>query len=395
MQVPILRIPFDQEDRQFLHNGIDELLDSGYLTLGKWTQQFEEMFASFSGTRYCTAVNSGTAAIEVIIRALGIEGASIIVPTDTFLATALAVVHSGNRVIFADSDPETLSLDIDDVERSITPDTKAVILVHIGGIISPQWRRLQQLCEDRRLYLIEDCAHAHGCSIDGKAAGTLGVAGAFSFFPTKVLTTGEGGVIVTNDEEIYRKSNMIRNQGKNPDMGNRISELGHNFRMSEMTALVGVQQMRKAEAVLDQRRHIAECYDHLLANVEGVRPVKPFGPSGYYKYVVYLAEGIDRGKLKNVMRSDYEVSLTGEVYAELCHDEPLWETFTLCGKARNGGEPVCSHPEGADCRARRTDFPKATYISNNHICLPLYPGLSDEQANYVVDSLAAALHQIG
>ena len=119
-QVPILQIPFDQEDRQFLHDGIDEITSSGYLSSGKYTKEFEEMFGNFCDAQYCVSVNSGTAALEVILRALGVEGGSVIVPTNTFLATALAAIHAGNRVIFADSDPYTLSLDVSDVERSMT-----------------------------------------------------------------------------------------------------------------------------------------------------------------------------------------------------------------------------------------------------------------------------------
>ena len=388
-QVPILQIPFDGADREFLHGGLEEILDSGFLTLGKWTRQFEEMFATFTGARHCVSVNSGTAALEVILRALGVEGGSVIVPTNTFLATALAAVHAGNRVIFADSDRKTLSLDVADVERRMAADTQAVILVHIGGIVSPAWEELKALCDRRGIYLIEDCAHAHGCAIDGRPVGTLGIAGAFSLFPTKVLTTGEGGAIVTNDDEVARKSSMIRNQGKNPDLGNRISELGHNFRMPEFTALVGVQQVRKSDVVLEERRRTAEFYDRALVNVEGVRPVRPFGPSGFYKYVAYLAEGVDRARLKKEMKEEYGVSLTGEVYAELCHDEPLWDSYTYCGRARSS--PRCSHPEGADCTERQNGFPGAEYISRSHICLPVYPGLTDDQLQHVVGSLASAL----
>ncbi len=394
MQVPILKIPFDQEDRQFLHEGVEDIVESGFLTLGKWTRQFEETFAAFAGSRYCVAVSSGTAALEVILRALGVEGGSVIVPTNTFLATALAAIHARNRVIFADSDPDTLALDMADVERRIAPDTRAVILVHIGGIMSPVWKELKRLCDQRGLHLIEDCAHAHGCSIDGQHAGSLGVAGGFSFFPTKVLTTGEGGAIVTNDEGVYRRSSMIRNQGKDPELGNRISELGHNFRMSEFTSLVGVQQMRKAESVLEERRRIAQFYDRALVDVEGVRPVRPFGPSGYYKYVAYLADGVDRNQVKSILKSDYQVSLTGEVYAELCHDEPLWDSFTYCGRVRAGVGPACAHPDGADCDERQAGFPKAEYISRRHICLPVYPGLSQDQLEHVVSSLAATLRRL-
>jgi dTDP-4-amino-4,6-dideoxygalactose transaminase len=385
IQVPILKIPFDQQDMKLIHDGIDEITSSGMLNSGKWTREFEELFAAFADTRHCVSVNSGTAAIELILRARRVYGSSVIVPTNTFLATALAAIHAGNRVIFADSDPDTLSLDVADVERRIEPDTKAVLLVHIGGVISPAWKDLKQLCEDRGMYLIEDCAHAQGCEIDGISAGSLGIAGAFSFFPTKVMTTGEGGAIVTNDDEIATRARMIRNQGKNPDMGGRISELGHNFRMSEFTALMGVQQMRKAESVVAERRHIAEFYDRALVNIEGVRPVKPWGPSGYYKYVAYLADGIDRAAVKSTMKSEYNVSLTGEVYADLCHAEPVWDSYTYTGAPRNG------HDDGY----RQDGFPGAERIASSHICLPLYPGLSQEQLQHVVDSLAKTLARVG
>ena len=179
MEIPILRIPFTEEDREFIHRGLDEILDSGYLTMGRFTRQFEQQFSEFTGAAYAVAVSNGTAALEVTLHALGIEGQSVIVPTNTFLATAFAVIHSGNRVIFVDSDPGTLCLDVGDVRRRIDADTKAVILVHIGGVITPAYEGLKQLCDSHNLYLIEDCAHAHGSSIDGKPAGTLGVAGAF------------------------------------------------------------------------------------------------------------------------------------------------------------------------------------------------------------------------
>ena len=390
IQVPIIQIPYDEDDRRFILDGIEEVLDSGLLTMGARTQQFEEMFASFVGVPHCVAVNSGTAALEIILRALKIQGGSVVVPTNTYLATALAAIHSGNRVIFADSDPDTLSLDVADVERRIAPDTRAVILVHIGGLISPSWKDLKQLCDEKGIHLIEDCAHAHGSVIDGRPAGTLGTAGAFSFFPTKSLTTGEGGAIVTGDEAVFRNSAMIRNQGKNPEMGNRISELGHNFRMSEFSAVFGVQQMRKADSILAERRRAAAFYDRALVDVEGLRPVRPLGPSGYYKYIAYLADGIDRSQLKSTMRSEFGVSLTGEVYAELCHDEPLWDSYTYCGRLRDGSDSVCDH-EG--CAVRQNGFPGADHISQRHICLPVYPGLTEEQLQHVVDSLKEALQR--
>ncbi|MCH7655871.1 MAG: DegT/DnrJ/EryC1/StrS family aminotransferase [Chloroflexi bacterium] len=392
MRIPVLRIPFDGDDRRFLQEGWEGVLDSGQLTLSKHTQEFEEAFREFSGTKYAVAVNSATAALEVILRALDVQDASVIVPTNTFLATALAAVHAGNRVIFADSDPATLALDPDDVARRITPDTRAVILVHIGGVITPRIAELKALCDERGLHLIEDCAHAHGCSIDGRMAGSLGVAGAFSFFPTKVLTTGEGGMVTTDDERVYNRVRMLRNQGKNPDLGNRISEVGHNFRMSELTALVGVQQMRAAPRLIEERRRAAAFYDAALGAVEGITPLPlPEGvESSYYKYVAYLDPDIDRAALKRTLRERYEVALTGEVYAELCHEEPLWERYTYCGRLR-GERVACTRWPGCGCGEPAGDFPGARRISERHVCLPVYPGLGEDELAYVVESLSAAL----
>ena len=306
MNIPILRIPFSEQDIDFLQDGLSHIVSSGFLTMGQYTNQFEELFAEFTGTDIAISCSNGTSALELILRGLGIEGRSVIVPTNTFLATAFAVMHAGNRVIFADSDPETLCLDVADVTNRITDDTAAIILVHIGGIITPAVYELQRLCNERGIYLIEDCAHAHGCAIDGKQAGTLGIAGAFSFFPTKVLTTGEGGMVTTNNEELAQNIRRIRNHGKNPTLNNRMSQMGHNYRISEVTALLGVQQMHKANTIIEERRRIANWYDSKLKNITGLRPLtlteKIF--SSYYKYVAYLDEDIDRHQIKMMLKEE-------------------------------------------------------------------------------------------
>ena len=378
MQVPIIRIPFSEADRSFINQGINEVLKSGYLTMGKYTQEFEKLFADFCGVEYAIATNSGTSALEIILRAIEVEEASVIVPTNTFLATALAVVHAGGKIIFADSMPENLCLDPQDVRRKLRKDTKAVILVHIGGIITPYLNDLKDLCDEYGLYLIEDAAHAHGCSIDGKKAGNLGIAGAFSFFPTKVLTTGEGGMITTNDAELYEKMLMLRNHGKNPKLGNRISELGYNWRLGEIPAVIGVQQVQNAEGLIQKRQEIAQFYDNALQSVEGIELVRlpEKIESSYYKYIVYLKEGHQRDKIKKGMKEEYGVSLTGEVYAELCHNEPVWDKHK---------EVVLTFTSDRS--------PGAEWLSKYHICLPVYPDLTEVERNHVVSSLEKTLQE--
>ena len=396
-KIPILRIPFQQEDYDFLRSGFQEVLASGMLTLGKHTREFESLFREFTGSRHCVAVNSCTAALEIILRALGIENSSVVVPTNTFMATALAAVHAGNRVIFADSDPRTLCLDIEDVKRRVQADTKAVILVHIGGIISPDYGDFKAFCESNQMHLIEDCAHSHGSTIDSRSSGTLGIAGAFSFFPTKPLTTGEGGMITTDDDDVFQRASMIRNQGKNPELGGHISEVGHNFRMNEITALMGVQQMRGAKRMLDDRRRVARFYDGALQEMKGITPVElpRYLTSSYYKYVAYLDEGYDRNRVKQVMAEKYGVSLPGEVYADLCHNEPIWRKHTYCGRPRaSGGEgAACVKWPACGCEEPQLGYSGAEYIAAHHLCLPMYPGLTEAELTYVVESLDHTLHE--
>jgi dTDP-4-amino-4,6-dideoxygalactose transaminase len=352
--------------------------------MGHFTREFEERFAEFTGTQYALACNSGTSALELIIRSLGIRGRSIIVPTNTFLATGFAVINSGNRVVFADSLPETLCLDIDDVSRRIDEHTAAVIAVHIGGVIDPDIYRLKQLCDAKGIHLIEDCAHAHGCSIDGQAAGSLGVAGAFSFFPTKALITGEGGMVTTNSESLYREAVKYRNHGKDPALGNRMSVVGNNWRMSEFTAAFGVQQMRRAAELVFQRQEIARFYDGALATAGDLTPLKLAANvvSSYYKYIVYLEDSIDRASFKKHLREDYQVNLTGEVYADLCHTEPVWQTYDYDGRPGPAPSPAAG------------EFPGAEYLAKHHICLPLYPDLTQAEREWVVEALKTTLEKI-
>jgi dTDP-4-amino-4,6-dideoxygalactose transaminase len=300
------------------------------------------------------------------------------------------VAHAGNRVIFADSDPMTMGLDPEDVARKIDENTAAVMAVHIGGIISPDIKVIKDLCDSKGLYLLEDCAHAHGSTMNGVHAGLIGVAGGFSFFPTKTLTTGEGGMMITDDEEVYKKALMLRNQGKNPALGGKISEFGHNWRLSETTAVIGVQQMKSAGRILEDRGRIARYYDQALQEFKGIKPLKiPEGStSSFYKYLAYLDPDIDRGEVKKRMREEYKVALPGEVYADLCHNEPVWDTYTYCGKRRNDGGPVeCNRWPGCGCSDKDDKFPRAEYLSKHHVCLPMYPGLTKEELAYVVESL--------
>jgi len=369
MQIPAAKIYFPEEDRKEILSKIEEILISGQLTLGKYNREFEEEFAKYIGTKYAVAVNSGTSALEIILRALDIEGHSVVVPTNTFFATPASVIHAGGKVIFADI-TENLCLDPESLERNIRGDTKAVIVVHIGGVVPPQIREIKEICERRGLYLIEDAAHAHGSALDGKKAGSFGIAAAFSFYPTKVMTSGEGGMITTDDERIYRRACILRDQGKASFGQNLHVELGYNWRMSEIHAVLGLYQFRRLEEFIAQRRKVAGIYDEGLREIEGLRPlaIPPGVESNYYKYVAFLDRGIDRASLKRELREKYGVSLSGEVYEIPCHLQPIFK-----GLAEEGSLPV------------------AEDLCRRMVCLPISAVMTDEEAHYVVDSLRKVL----
>ncbi|MDR0549071.1 MAG: DegT/DnrJ/EryC1/StrS family aminotransferase [Deltaproteobacteria bacterium] len=374
MEVPILKIPFDQGDAEAISQDLTQLLLSGRLAMGEKCQLFERSFADFIGARFAVGCQNGTAALEMLARALDLTGATVLVPALTFMATALAPIALGAKIAVVDVDPDSFQLDPLDLAAKITPRTKAIILVHLGGFISPRFRDIVSLAQKQGLYLLEDAAHAHGAEIEGLKAGTLGLGAAFSFYPTKVLTTAEGGLVTTNDEALAEKLLVLRQHGqKNP--GSNIHEsFGLNFRPSEIHALLGLRMMKKAALILDQRRKAAAIYDRLLENspLKVVRPAAQEKPA-YYKYMILLPEKVARGPLKERLKKEYGVSLAGEVYATALSQQPY-----LLNNPSVLATPL-------------TPAPVAEMVAKRQICLPIWPGLTQEAQEYVVDCLLKVL----
>ena len=377
MKVPILRIPFSEEDILDIKLSFGDILRSGQLAMGKYVAGFEQRFAEFCGTEYAVATNSGTSALEIILRTLDVADGTVIVPTNTFMATATAAVHAGAKVNFADINPETMSLSVKSLVKVLATDNvKAVILVHIGGVISYQYDWIRKICTEYNIPLIEDAAHAHGSSINGTKAGALGTAAAFSFYPTKVLTTGEGGMITTNDAEIYEKARMLRDHGKPDHNFNVHTEFGYNWRMSEFHAAVGLNQLDKAKWIIRERQRLAARYDAELASeFKVIKPPEGI-KSSYYKYILFLPSGVDRAFVKAQLREKYDIELTGEVYAEMLHSQPVFSKYP------------------ATCVQNGETFEGAAELKS-HICLPLYLGLTDEEQDYVCQSLREVVHECG
>lgn len=364
-KIPAARIQFLPEDRAWIAERISEVLATGQLTLGRYGAQFEENFAQFCGCRHAVAVSSGTSALEIILRSLGVEGKDVLVPTNTFFATAAAVVHAGGRPVLVDMDPESFGMRPEDIEDSLTPRTAGVVVVHIGGVVSRRIKELQELCRKKGIWLVEDAAHAHGSSHNGVMAGAFGAAAAFSFYPTKVMTSAEGGMIVTSDDKIAEEARIYRDQGKASFTQNAHVRMGYNWRMSEPHAIIGLKHLERLPSMISDRQRIAALYDEGLRHFQNLTPLKvpAQGRCNYYKYIAVPRAKGDRKELKGLLRDRFGVSLSGEVYEEPLHRQPVFVAYAP------GSLPVSE-----DYCAR-------------HICLPVFSGMKEDEARWVLASL--------
>lgn len=368
-KVPAAKIQFLPEDRAWIADQIQKVLGTGQLTLGKYGAEFEQKFAQFCGVQHAIAVNSGTSSLEIILRVLEVEGKDVLVPTNTFFATAAAVVHAGGRPVLVDMDPESFGVRPEDLEKKLTRNTAAVIVAHIGGIVSRRLPDLQAWAVQKGISLVEDAAHAHGSSYKGVQAGAFGIAGSFSFYPTKVMTSGEGGMIVTNDARIAEEARIYRDQGKASFTVNAHIRMGYNWRMSEPHAIIGLKHLERLPAMISDRQKIAALYDRELQPLKGLTTVAvpAKGVCNYYKYLVVLNEQQDRKALKTLLREQYGVSLAGEVYEEPLHKQPVFAEYVA------GPLPVAE-----DYCAR-------------HLCLPIFSGMEAAEAHHVVEAVKAVI----
>jgi perosamine synthetase len=360
---------FSKADRTRILAMVDNSLQSGTLTLGPVAAELEQLFAAQCSAAHGIATASGTSALEIIFRALDVTGTDVVVPANTFFATAAAVRHAGARIRFADVAPDTLALSCDTVDAAITDDTSCVVLVHIGGLVTPEIEKITDLCARRRIHLVEDAAHAHGATMDGRPAGSFGVAAAFSFYPTKVMTAGEGGMVVTDDENLATEARWYRDQGKAGFHGGEHIRLGYAWRMSELDAAVGRVQFDHLTEFIEVRRSVAARYDDALSTIAGIAPLREPDRcrSNYYKYVVVLDHASARPTVKQHCRDEYGVALSGEVYARPLYREPVFVDLTTA--PLDGAEDICAR----------------------HICLPILSDMRDDEVDLTIQAVSAAV----
>lgn len=368
--IPMSSADLDESDVQ----AVLEVVRSGRLALGPKAVEFERAVAEYVGCRHAVAVNSGTSALHLIVKSLGIgPGDEVLVPSFTFAASVNAFLYEGATPVFVDIEPDTLNLDTADLERRITPRTKAIMAVDVFGHPA-EWDEILRIAGGHGLRVIDDSCEALGAEYKGRKLGQFGDAAAFAFYPNKQMTTGEGGVVVTDDEKIAGLCRSLRNQGRG-EMGAWLEHerLGYNYRLDEMSSALGVSQLRRIEDFLKKREQAARCYGERLEKFSWARPpvVKPHARMSWFVYVVTLAEGFSRDPLMQAME-ERGVPVRG--YFSPVHLQPyIRERF---GSAE-GDLPV------TEAMARRT------------IALPFHNNITASQVEKVVATLAEVVERYG
>ncbi len=350
-------------------NQVAKVIEEGFLVQGKYVEDFELKISNYVGRRFGIAVNSGTSAIHCAVAALGLrEEDEVIVPDFTFPATANAVITAGATPILVDIDISTFNISAEAVEDAIGPRTKAVIPVDLFGLPA-DLERMSQICRRRGLLLIEDSACALGGELGKKKCGSFGEISVLSFHPRKILTTGEGGMVLTDSEEHRDFVRSLRNHGIRSHGQREFVMPGYNMRMNEIQACIGLVQLEYIDFLIAERKRIAELYNQLLSNVEELRV--PEVPEGYFhtyqSYVVLLNDSIDRDALIDLMR-ERGIETTFGTYA--IHCQPYY-------RDRFGFRPGQL---------------KSSYRAwKQSLSLPIYAGMRDEEVIEVVESLKCCI----
>ncbi len=373
MYIPYGRQSVDEEDIQ----SVLDVLSSDYLTTGPKIEEFEKKVADYVGAKYAVAVNSGTAALHIACLAAGIgEGDEVITTPITFAASANCVLYCGARPVFADILPDTYNIDPEQIEEKLTERTKALIPVHYTG--QPcDMERITEIARKHHLIVSEDAAHALGASYRGKRIGSLSDMTCFSFHPVKPITTGEGGMVVTNDETLYQRLLLFRSHGITRDeslmtenQGGWYYEqiaLGYNYRITDISCALGCSQMNKLDGFLERRREIAAKYDKAFAEVDGiVTPKQAEGcQSGWHLYMIQLLTRDRREAFDDLRRAGIGVNV---------HYIPVYQ------------HPYYRQHGYGDCCC-----PNAEKFYSRAVSLPIFPELTEEQQEYVIQKVKEIL----
>lgn len=345
-----------------MRESVNEVFDSGIFSNGERAKEFEKKFSEYCGIKHAIAVSNGTVSIELILRSLGIgKGDEIIVPSHTTMPTVEPVLHIGAKPVFVDSLESNYNINPEEVLKKITNKTKAVIAVHLYGNPA-DLNELTDTCEKKKIYLIEDCAQAHGSRYNGRHVGTFGIAGSFSFYPTKNLTVcGEGGMVITNNDDIAKKVRMIANHGEEGRYNHVI--LGGNYRLSEIHSAIGIKQLEMLESFVERRRQIARIYDEAFKNNGKIILPEETKNSkhSYHLYVIRVKKEIRDKIIKKMKEKNI---FLGIHYPKPLHQQPIIKEIIKPSKLKITEK-----------------------IVKEIISLPIYPSLKDWEAKMIAENI--------
>lgn len=367
-KIPLFKIYWDKEDIK----SVTEVIKKGMMwTDGEKIREFEKMIAEYMGRRYCVCFNSGTSALHAVLQAYGVgEGDEVIVPSFTFISTCNAPLFVGAKPVFADIEEKTLGLSPEDVRQKISKNTKAVIPVHYGGMPC-RIKEIKKIAEEFGLVLIEDAAEAFGAEIGGKKVGTFGDAAILSFCQNKIITTGEGGAVLTDSKRICEKLKLLRSHGRkekrgyffSPESGDYIT-LGYNFRMSEIAASLGISQFKKVKEIINKRRKIAQRFLEKLREIKEIETINP--PEDFFcVYQMFPVIVDNRDKRDKLISYLAEKGIVTKVYFEPVHLTRFYKEELKY----------------------RCNLPVTEKISERILTLPLYPSMTEEEIDEVVNEI--------
>lgn len=361
MNIPLIDLTIQHRNlRSEINSAIEGVLDRGDFILGQDVSKLEEEFAAYCGTKYAIGVDSGLAALELGLRALGIGGGDeVIVPAHTFTASAAAVTFAGAKPVFVDVNAETLCIDVEKIEAVITDRTKAILPVHLYGLPADM-DSILAIAEKHNLVVVEDACQAHGAIYKGKRTGSLGHAAGFSFYPTKNLGgCGDGGIVTTNDEKAAATIRALRNCGQTSKNVHELMPFNH--RLDNLQAAILRVKLRYLDQWIASRRTLAALYNELLASSNVIIPVEPSGCK--HVYHLYVIRSANRDGLQAYLKE---------------HG---------IGTAIHYPNPVHLQPFYSNRQDRHGQFPVAEKICNEILSLPMYPELSEEQVKIVASEI--------
>jgi perosamine synthetase len=369
-----MQIPLSNPDISELEIAyVTAVLRTPNLSLGPKLVEFEQKIAEFVGRKHAIAVSSGTAGLHLIIRALGIgEGDEVITSPFSFVASANCLLFERARPVFVDIDPLTFNIDVTRIERQIGPKTKAILGVDVFGYPA-DWHELEMIAKRHNLKLIEDSCEALGAEYKGKNAGTFGNAAIFSFYPNKQITTGEGGIIVTDDSNLARLCRSLRNQGREDGNGwLEHQRLGYNYRLSDINSALGIAQLERIVEILAKREKVARWYSERLEGWEGLRVPHSSSEArrSWFVYVPLLSERYSAKDRNRVLDGLSQRGIGCRNYFAPIHLQRFY-------KERFG--------------YKETDFPVTESVAARTVALPFYSNLQEAQVEHVVDAMRQLL----